>query len=103
MKFAVIATSGTQHKVEEGAEILVDRMEKKEGDTVTFDAILYVDDKTIGVGAPTVKGVNVSATVIGHERGEKIRVATYKAKSRQRRVKGFRHDLTRLKIDTITS
>ena len=103
MKFAVIATSGSQHRVEEGTEILVDRLENKEGDKVTFDVILYADDKTVQVGTPTVKGTSVKATVVGHERGDKIRIATFKAKSRQRRVKGFRHDYTRLKIDTITS
>ena len=103
MKFAVIATSGAQHRVEEGTEILVDRLENKEGDKISFDAILYVDDAAVRIGTPTVSGTSVKATVIGHERGDKIRVATFKAKSRQRRVKGFRHDYTRLKIDKIAS
>ena len=103
MKFAVIATSGAQHKVEEGTEILVDRLDRKEGDKILFDVILYVDDATVRIGMPTVDGSSVTATVIGHERGEKIRVAQYKAKSRQRRVRGFRHDYTRIKIDTIAS
>ena len=103
MKFAVIATSGSQHRVEEGTEILVDRLENKEGDKISFDAILYVDDEAVHIGTPTVNGTSVKATVIGHERGDKIRVATFKAKSRQRRVKGFRHDYTPLKIYKIKS
>ena len=102
MKFAVIATSGTQHQVEEGKEILVDRIENKTGDKLTFDPMLFVDGDTVKVGAPTVTGCLVTAEVISHERGKKIRVAKYTAKSRSRKVKGHRSDYTRLKITSIT-
>ena len=102
MKFAIIAASGSQYCVEEGKDLLVDRIDKKEGEKISFDAMLYVSGDSIKIGSPLVKGSTVAATVLGHERGGKIRVATYTAKSRNRRVRGYRHDFTRLKITSIT-
>jgi large subunit ribosomal protein L21 len=101
MKFAVIAASGTQYRVEEGKEFLFDRLDKKEGETLSFDVMLYVDGDTVQLGNPLVKGRTVTAKIVGHERGDKIRVATFTAKSRRRRVHGHRSDFTRLQITSI--
>ena len=101
MKFAVIAAAGSQYRVEEGKEILVDHMDKKEGDVVSFDTMLLVKDSTVKVGTPNVTGSVVTAKVLGHEKGDKIRIARYMAKSRSRTVRGYRHDYTRLSITAI--
>lgn len=101
MKFAVIQTSGTQYQVEEGKEILVDHLDKKEGDVLSFDALLYVDGDAIKLGTPSVAGCTVKAKVVDHEKGDKIRVAKFTAKSRKRKVRGYRHQFTRLEITSI--
>lgn len=101
MKFAVISASGSQHQVEEGKELLVDRLESKEGDKLDYEVLLFVDGENILVGTPVVRGVTVQAKVIGHERGNKIRVAKFTAKSRNRHVRGYRHDYTRLQVISI--
>jgi len=99
---AVIQFQNKQYLVEADQEVVVDRTEDKVGDTIEIsDVLLITDNQTTHVGTPNVKGARVIAQVLEHDKGDKIRVATYKAKSRYRRVKGFRPHLTRLKIKSI--
>lgn len=98
--YAVIRASGAQYKVSKGDELDLFHLEgKKEGDTVEFSDVLLVNDegKTL-VGHPLVLGAVVNARVDQLLKGDKIRVATFKAKSRHRRTIGHRDQLTRVKI-----
>jgi large subunit ribosomal protein L21 len=101
MKYAVISISGKQQVVSEGEKLQVDRLEVKEGETLEIKDVLLVVDGEPKIGTPLVEGANVKAKVVSHERGEKIRVATFKAKSRQRKVRGHRQSLTTLEIVSI--
>lgn len=104
MKYAVVKMSGAQYRVTEGDELDVFQIEGKEGDKVEFkEVLLYEDGDKIEVGQPLVKGAVVKAIIVKNFRGEKIRVATYKAKSRYRRVKGHRDELTRVRIEKISN
>ncbi|MBP6989405.1 50S ribosomal protein L21 [Candidatus Shapirobacteria bacterium] len=100
MKYAVIAISGTQYKVEENQTITVDKFDP----TIksTDQVLLVVDDDKVKVGNPTVKGASVNFEVVKDFQGEKLRVSTFKAKSRYRKTRGFRAQLTDLKITKIT-
>ena len=69
---------------------------------VVTDVLLYVDDQQKLIGTPLVKDAQVTLKVIKNLRGEKIRVATYRAKSRYRRVKGHRQELTQLEVIKIS-
>jgi len=101
MKYAVIQTGGKQYKVQEGDIVDLERLPTESG-SVSFDKVLlYSDGGKILVGTPFVDGVLVSGVVDSHTRGEKIRVAKYKAKVRYRRVAGHRQSLTRVTIDAI--
>lgn len=103
MKYAVIKAAGAQYRVTEGDELDIFQIDGKEGDGVNFnEVLLYEDGDKILVGQPLVKGAAVKAIIVKNFRGEKIRVATYKAKSRYRRVKGHRDELTRIKIEDIS-
>jgi large subunit ribosomal protein L21 len=103
MKYAVFANGIRQYKVQEGEEILVDRLELADK-TVTFDQVLLISDEgKIKLGTPTVAGAKISAEVVGEQKGEKIEVVKYKSKSRYRKHTGHRHQYTRLKISKITS
>lgn len=102
MKYAIVEISGSQHKVAEGEEIEVDKIEGKKGKKLTFDKVLLVvDEKKKRIGNPLVKGAKVSAEILDQFKGKKIRVATYKAKSRYRRVIGHRSLLTKIKVNKI--
>lgn len=99
MKYAVIALSGCQYRVEEGKTYTLDLQEAKEGDTKTTDQVLLiVDDKETNIGTPTVKNASVEYQVIKNYQGEKLRVFKYKSKSRYRKTKGFRAQLSEVKI-----
>lgn len=102
MKYAVIKAAGKQYRVQEGDEIVIDKIEGKKGKKITFNKVLLlVNGKKVRIGTPQVAKAKVTAEILSQGKGEKIRVATYKAKSRYRRVKGFRPFLTRLKIKKI--
>ena len=100
--FAVIKTGGKQYVVEEGQELRVEKLEKNDGDTVEFDALLVSDDegKETKVGTPTT-GVTVKATVVETRKDRKVSVIKYKPKTRYRRNVGHRQILTKIKIEKI--
>lgn len=104
MKYVVIKTSGRQYKVAEGDELEIDKIEGEKGKSITFEEVLLlVDEGKVKIGQPLVKGAKVKAKILDQVKGKKIRVATYKAKSRYRRVKGFRPLLTKIKIEKIAT
>ncbi len=103
-KYAIVKIAGFQYKVAEGDELKVNKLNSGKGKSITFEEVLLIaGDSQVKIGQPLVKGAQVKAKVLEELKGKKIRVATYKAKSRQRRVKGFRPLLTRIKIEKITS
>lgn len=104
MDYVIVKIKGHQYKVKPGDTVLLPRFEAKEGSRLSFsEVLLAIEGESVRVGTPYVKGMNITAQVEGHLKGEKIRVATYKSKSRYRRVKGYRDYLTRVKITAITS
>jgi large subunit ribosomal protein L21 len=102
MKYAVVAVSGSQYKVEENQTITVDHFDSKEGDKGSMDQVLLlVNDDKVQVGTPTVKDSTVEYEVVKNYQGEKIRVFKYKSKSRYQKTQGFRAQLTDIKITKI--
>jgi large subunit ribosomal protein L21 len=101
--YAVIRTGGKQYRVAPGDEISVEKIAAEVGDSVDLAAVMLVgDDGDVTIGGD-VDGTTVAATVVEHGRGEKIRVFTYKNKTRQRRRKGHRQDYTKVRIDSVPS
>lgn len=100
--FAVVTIAGKQYKVKSGDILLVDKIEGKAGDTVTFDHVLLTNDKgkTI-IGTPLVAGGKVKGKIVAQEQGEKVEVRRYKQKVRYRRQNGYRANLTRIEIVSI--
>lgn len=102
MKYAIIQSGGKQYRVSEGDVITVDNLSSENGKDIIFnDVLLFTTDGDVHVGTPTVNGVTVTAKVLDHVKGEKIRVSKFKAKARYRRVTGYRHLSTKLQIATI--
>lgn len=99
MKIAVIKTGGKQYLVRENDEIIVDQINAKPKDKLELEtlATFTEDGSQFDLGKPTLK-TKVKAELIENLKGEKIRVAKFKAKVRYRRVKGFRAKLSKLKI-----
>lgn len=101
MKKAVIATGGKQYVVTEGQTISIERLTSDEK-KVTFEALLVVDGEKTTVGAPVVKGVTVTASVVDDQaRAEKVTAIRYKAKKRVHKTQGHRQSQTVITVDTI--
>jgi len=102
MKYAIVEKGGKQYKVVEGETIEVDRLPVNAGDKFEFERVLMlVDGDDISVGTPTVKGIQVKTTVVGHFKGPKIIVFKYRPRKRYRVKSGHRQQFTRLMIDAI--
>ncbi len=100
--FAIVSIAGQQFKVEEGQQIFVHRLAASEGDSVTFDAVHLIDrDGQVAIGAPTVKGAKVTASVLGHVKGDKVIVFHKKRRKGYRKKNGHRQSFTKIKIDGI--
>lgn len=98
-KAAIIRTGGKQFLVKENDVIFVQRLEANENDKIELEALATFDEdvEAVEIGAPTLK-TTVSAEVVSQVKGDKVRVAKFKAKVRFRRVNGFRAQLTKIKI-----
>ena len=101
MAYAVIKTGGKQYRVEEGTTLLVERLSDDEGAKVTLEPLLYADGDQSLFGADDLGKIKVEATVVGHERGPKIRVFKFKPKRGYKRTTGHRQELTRLQVTGI--
>lgn len=96
--YAVVKTGGKQYLVKESDEIVVEHVEGEKGATIELAALSIFDTegKAIEFGAPLKKAV--TAEIVEQGKGEKVRIAKFKAKVRYRKVRGFRPTLTKLQI-----
>ena len=102
-KTAIIATSGTQYTVSEGDTITVNRLQSDSGEKISFDQVLMVNNAgDLKIGAPTVEGAKVDATILNHTRGDKVLVFKKKRRQGYKRKYGHRQDQTTLLINSIS-
>jgi large subunit ribosomal protein L21 len=101
-KSAVVVTGGKQYLVKENDEIIVDTFPTDGKDSVQLSVLAVFDDEKaeLELGTPLLK-TTVKATIVEEVKGDKIRVARFKAKVRYRRVTGHRSQLIRLKVGAI--
>ena len=101
--FAIVSIAGQQFKVEEGQQIFVHRLAANEGDSVTFDTVHLVDnDGKVSIGTPNLKGAKISASVIGHVKGDKVIVFHKKRRKGYRKKNGHRQSFTKIEIKGIS-
>ncbi len=96
--YAVISLGGKQHRVQEGERLLVDRLPYGEGKTFHPEVLLLGGD---GEAELAPKGVQVTAKVLGHVLGEKIRIGKYKRRTGYKRHNGYRGRLSQIEIEAI--
>jgi len=98
VKYGIIKTGGKQYTVRQGSEIYVDRIDEEVGKEIVLETLAtFTDDGAIELGKPLLK-VGVTGKIVEQLKGEKIRVARFKAKVRYRKVRGFRPQLTKVQI-----
>lgn len=100
---AVIQSGGKQYLVKAGDMLRVEKLEAQDGDALSFDPILVMEEDGSGakVGAPTVKGAAVKATVVRTAKADKIYIIKFHAKTRYKRKNGHRQPFTEIKIDSV--
>lgn len=99
MTYAIFTTGGQQFRAEPGVTIKVPLLPAEPGSEVTFDRVLVASDgKHVQTGAPVVKGATVTAEVVRHGKGKKIRIFRFARRSGYRRKAGHRQDFTEIKI-----
>jgi large subunit ribosomal protein L21 len=95
--YAIISLGGKQYRVQEGERLLVDRLREDEGATLQPRVLLVG-----GNGAPDLApSTTVTARVVGHELGKKIRIGKYRKRTGYKRHAGHRSHLTRIEIESI--
>ena len=99
--YAIVKTGGKQYRVERGQTLLVERLAVDEGGNVALEPILYRSDEAVFDSAG-LKKVKVTAKVLSHERGEKLRVFKFKPKRGYKRRNGHRQELTRIEVTDIS-
>jgi large subunit ribosomal protein L21 len=97
MSYAIITLGGKQYRVRPGERLLVDRLKEDEGKTFTPRVLLVGGDGKTDLSPSTT----VTARVVGHVLGEKIRIGKYKKRTGYRRHNGYRSRLTRIEIEAI--
>ena len=101
--YAIVEIAGQQFKIEKESKLFVHRLKAEEGSQVKFDSVMLVDnDGTVKVGTPTVKGAEVTATVLHHLKGDKVLVFKKKKRKGYQKMNGHRQYLTSIQINDIT-
>ena len=100
--YAIIEEGGKQYRVSENETIQVEMLTQDISSTYENTKVLLVNDgDKHHIGKPYVSGAKVTATVVGHGKGKKVRVFKYKRKTAYRRLRGHRQPYTELKIEKI--
>jgi large subunit ribosomal protein L21 len=95
--YAIISLGGKQYRVREGERLVVDRLRVDEGARLQPRVLLVG-----GNGAPDLApSTTVTARVVGHELGEKIRIGKYRRRTGYKKHTGHRSRLTRIEIESI--
>lgn len=101
--FAVVQLGNSQFKVSEGETIQANRLDYEVGQKIVVDKVLLVSDgKTVKIGQPYLKDVEIKAEVVDHPRGEKVISFKYRKRKDSARTHGHRQDLTSVKIEKIS-
>ena len=91
-------------KVAQNQEIFVLKLDGNAGDKVNFDKVLLISgDAGTKVGAPTVSGSSVSATIVEHQKGDKVIVFKKKRRKGYQKSNGHRQQFTKIQISGISA
>ena len=99
--FAVIKTGGRQYRVVPDDVLEVGKIEGEVGTIIQLTEVLVVGGDTPILGLPTVAGASVAVEVLDHKRGPKIIAFKKRRRKNSRRKRGYRDEITVLRISEI--
>ena len=104
MSFAVIQTGGKQYKVSASEILKIERLNDKEGKTVEFKNVLFLnDDKITEIGNPNIQGAKVEATILKNTKNKTILVFKKRRRKNSRKKYGHRQLISLVQITKIFS
>jgi len=104
MSFAIIQTGGKQYKVSASEIIKIERLEDKEGETVEFKNVLFLNDKkTNEIGNPNIVGAKVEATILKNTKNRTVLVFKKRRRKNSRKKYGHRQPISLIRITKIFS
>ncbi|KKC98281.1 MULTISPECIES: 50S ribosomal protein L21 [Photobacterium] len=102
--YAVFQSGGKQHRVSEGQTLRLEKLDVETGANVEFDKVLLVaNGEEVTVGAPFVAGGKVTAEVVTHGRGDKVKIVKFRRRKHSRKQMGHRQWFTEVKITGISA
>ena len=102
--YAIVNINGIQTKVTPDEVLSVARLSGQPGDTLTFDQVLLVSDgEKIAFGQPYLKDASLTAELVEHLRGPKLKIFKFKRRRDYRRRRGYRDELTRIRVSAISA
>jgi large subunit ribosomal protein L21 len=102
--YAIIRTGGKQYRVQSGEQVRVESLPADVGAAIAFDQVLMVGaGDGVRVGAPLVSGAQVKATVLGHGRGDKVKIFKLRRRKHFQKSQGHRQGYTEVRIDDIVA
>lgn len=102
--YAVIKTGGKQYRVSAGDKLRVETLPAEVGAEIAFDQVLMVaEGEKVSLGKPLVAGASVKATVVGHGRGDKVRIFKHRRRKHFKKQAGHRQNYTEVQISGITA
>ena len=100
--YAVIKTGGKQYKVTVGQKLKVEQIPAELDSQIELNEVLMIaDGESVTVGAPLIDGAIVTAKVIAHGRGDKIRIFKMRRRKHYQKRQGHRQNFTEIRIDAI--
>jgi len=102
--YAVIKTGGKQYRVEEGQTLRVEKIAADAGSAIDLDEVLMVaNGDDVKIGTPLVESGKVSAEIVEHGRGDKVRIVKFRRRKHYRKQMGHRQSYTAIKITGISA
>jgi len=100
--YAIIVDGGRQYRVKPGMEVDIDYREVPSGESITFEKVLAVSgDDGLKLGAPTLDGATVKASVLGPKQGKKVYIQKFRRRKHSKSRTGHRQIHTRVRIEEI--
>jgi large subunit ribosomal protein L21 len=101
--YAIVSTGGKQYRVAEGDVLEVEKLDSAPGDELNLAAVLLVDGEKLVSGASALARVAVTAEVVAHTKGPKIRIHKFKNKTGYHKRQGHRQPLTQIRVTGIAN
>ena len=100
--YAVVKTGGKQYKVSVGEKLKVEQIPAELDSQIELTEVLMIaDGESVKVGAPFIEGAKVTAKVVAHGRGEKVRIFKMRRRKHYQKRQGHRQNFTQIEIVAI--